>query len=58
MYITNEQFDLFSRIYNAMLEINTRGEDTLLMADCLRALKQTLTEIDQNSKINEEKKEG
>ena len=26
------------RIYNTMLMISTRGEDTLLMADCLRAL--------------------
>ena len=33
MYLTQLQ-----RIYNTMLMISTRGEDTLLMADCLRAL--------------------
>ena len=49
MTITREQLDQLTRIYNTMLEIRTKGEDTLVMADCLRALEQTLVAISQSS---------
>lgn len=29
---------VLSKIYNSLTLISTRGEDTLIMADCLRAL--------------------
>lgn len=48
MIITQEQFEQLSRIYNTLLEVNTKGEDTLIMADCIRALQQELTQIAQS----------
>lgn len=49
MIITQEQFEQLSRIYNTLLEVNTKGEDTLIMADCIRALQQELTQIAQSA---------
>jgi hypothetical protein len=37
--MTYEKLDTMSRIYNTLLLINTKGEDTMVMGDCLRALK-------------------
>lgn len=37
--MTYEKLDAMSRIYNTLLLINTKGEDTMVMGDCLRALK-------------------
>lgn len=45
MNITHEQLDMLSRIYNAMYEIRTSGQDTITMADCLRALESIVTQI-------------
>ena len=42
MIISKEQVEQLSRIYNTLLEISTKGEDTLVMADCLRALEQVV----------------
>ena len=36
--MTYEKLEILSRIYNTLLLVNTKGEDTLTMADCLRAL--------------------
>ena len=47
MTITREQLEQLTRIYNTMLNIGTRGEDTLVMADCLRALEQVIVQINQ-----------
>lgn len=57
MMITREQLEQLSRIYNTMLEIRTKGEDTLIMSDCLRALEQTIKEIVQSSTGSDSKKE-
>lgn len=48
MIITKEQLTQLSRIYNTFLQINTKGEDTMVMGDCLRALQRVILEIDQN----------
>ena len=45
MTITREQVEQLTRIYNTMLEIRTKGEDTLVMADCLRALQQVVADV-------------
>jgi hypothetical protein len=37
--MTYEKLETLSRIYNTLLLINTRGEDTLVMADCLNAMR-------------------
>lgn len=49
MNITREQVEQLTRIYNTMLEIRTKGEDTLVMADCLRALEQVVTQVMQSN---------
>ena len=30
--------ELLTRIYNTLLLVNTKGEDTIIMGECLRAL--------------------
>jgi len=37
--MTYEKLETLSRIYNTLLLINTKGEDTLIMADCLNAMR-------------------
>lgn len=37
--MTCEKLETLSRIYNTLLLINTKGEDTLVMADCLNAMR-------------------
>ena len=49
MIITKEQVEQLTRIYNTMLEIRTKGEDTLIMADCLRALEQVVQQVVQTN---------
>ena len=45
--------EMLTRIYNTLALISTKGEDTLVMADCLRAIQQ----IVDNTPIIEEKVE-
>lgn len=40
--MTDKNVELLGQIYNAMANISTKGEDTLVMAECLRALAQIL----------------
>ena len=58
MTITREQIEQLTRIYNTMLEIRTKGEDTLVMADCLRALEQVVTQIVQSAQESANTTEG
>lgn len=51
--MTQEELNQLVRIYNTLLTINTKGDDTLIMADCIRALKQSIegiTIISEDSK--------
>lgn len=48
MIITQEQINQLTRIYNTLFEITTKGENTLIMADCLRAIEALITEIRNN----------
>jgi hypothetical protein len=41
--MTYEKLETLSRIYNTLLLINTKGEDTLVMADCLNAMRTFIT---------------
>ena len=52
--------ELLTRIYNTLLLVNTKGEDTMIMGECLRALqnfvltkKREIT-IEQDNKKEEE----
>lgn len=51
--ILQDNIEQLIRIYNTLFEISTKGEDTLIMADCLRSFKNTITNI-QNVQINKE----
>lgn len=37
--MTYQELELLSRVYNTLLLINTKGEDTIYMSECLQALK-------------------
>lgn len=50
--MTYEKLETLSRIYNTLLLINTKGEDTLVMADCLKALRNFI--LTNQSKEEEE----
>lgn len=54
--MTQLQLNQLIRIYNTLTTVSTKGEDTLTMADCLRALKQVIEEL-QRAFQQEEKKE-
>jgi hypothetical protein len=41
--MTYEKLETLSRIYNTLLLIKTCGEDTMMMTDCLRAMKGFIT---------------
>ena len=49
MEITREQLEQLARIYNTFMNISTKGEDTFIMADCLRAMEQVITAIDKSA---------
>lgn len=56
-----EKLEILSRVYNTLLLINTKGEDTIVMADCLRALHNFIFNEEQNlknSNIEVKKAEG
>lgn len=36
--MTYEKIETLSRLYNTLLLINTKGEDTIYMSDCLKSL--------------------
>lgn len=57
--MTYENVEILSRIYNTLLLINTKGEDTIVMAECLNALKSLVLvekkKLDsQNNEVKEE----
>lgn len=42
-----EYINQLARVYNTLFNINTKGEDTLLLADCLRAFQAILGQMSQ-----------
>ena len=36
--MTKEQLTLLSQIYNTLLLVETKGENTMIMAECIKAL--------------------
>ena len=50
--MTYENLEALSRIYNTLLLINTKGEDTITMAECLLTLRNfVLTEKEKIESI-------
>lgn len=45
--MTQEHFKLLTQVYNTLLNINTKGEDTILMGTCLQVFRKTLVEMEQ-----------
>lgn len=43
--MTQEQINQFIRIYNTLCTVSTKGEDTLIMGDCLRAMQTLAAEL-------------
>lgn len=51
--MTMMEQEQLTRIYNTLMLISTKGEDTLIMADCLRAIQQ-LTEAPMEASVEGE----
>lgn len=45
--MNKEQFTVLSQIYNTLLLVETKGENTLIIAECLKALQGVLNEASQ-----------
>lgn len=50
-----KDLEILSQIYNTLFAINTKGDDTIAMAECLKTLKSFILAKDKELK---EKKEG
>lgn len=51
--ITIEQLQQLTRIYNTLLEVQTKGENTFIMADSLRAFEKCIMDITKNEEVGE-----
>lgn len=47
--MTQEQLTQLARIYNTLMQVNTKGEDTFIMSDCLRAMQQLLVDMQEQN---------
>lgn len=41
-----EQFSMLGKIYNTMLMIETHGESTIYMGECLKAMREILSNVE------------
>lgn len=57
--ITHEQLEQLARIYNTLATVNTKGEDTIIMGQCLQATKELFEMVAKQvqEEIIEEEKE-
>lgn len=55
--MTKEQKTTIARIHNTLAEIATKGRDTLLMADCLKALENLYSADEEKAKPKTKKTE-
>lgn len=58
MTITQEQFTQLTRIYNTLLDVQTKGESSFIMTDSMRALEQVLVAISKSTQVNQQESEG
>lgn len=54
-----EHIDQLIKVYNTLFGVNTRGEDTIIMGQCLTAMRDSLVELQKlmNSNMGMENKE-
>lgn len=45
--MSQEQLILLQRIYNTLMLVSTKGEDTMTMADCLQAMQNLIEQLKQ-----------
>jgi hypothetical protein len=43
--MTKAQYDVLTQIFNALQAIDTKGQNTIIMADVLRALQQLMASV-------------
>lgn len=55
--MNKEKIETLTRIYNTMLLINTKGEDTIIMSDCLKALRSFIASVEQEQVQNQQEEE-
>lgn len=51
-----EYLDQLIRVYNTLLTVSTKGEDTVIMGQCLSVMRESLSAIQQS--LSEEKVEA
>jgi len=51
--MTKAQYDVLTQIFNALQAIDTKGQNTIIMADVLRALQQLMASINVNATAEE-----
>lgn len=49
--MTIEQANQLINIYNTLLQISTKGEDTIIMAECLISLKTLLPQLKVDKEV-------
>lgn len=52
-----EYFEILAKIYNTLLLISTKGENTIYMGQCIVALKEVLSKMQNDMNISENKEE-
>ena len=50
--------DKLAQIYNALLTVETKGTNTMIMADCLRALYSVIQELEDEQRNNHKNNNG
>lgn len=51
--MTKAQYDVLTQIFNALQAIDTKGQNTIIMADVLRALQQLMASVNVNATAEE-----
>lgn len=47
--MTKAQYDVLTQVFNALQAIDTKGQNTIIMADVLRALQQLMASVNVNT---------
>ena len=47
--MTKAQYDVLTQVFNALQAIDTKGQNTIIMADVLRALQQLMASVNVNA---------
>ena len=56
MEITIQDLEMLSRIYNTLLTVTTKGDDTIIMGDCLKAFRSFILDKKEKFEMKDEVK--